>query len=140
MIVRVLLIHGDDTMRQRHADFLRSVGFHVIAVPDGHGAIDLARSSRVDVLVTDANPRGAIDGIELTRRLRNDDGTRRLRVIVLTEADDSDGAAMARAAGCTTVLDRQGEPAVLASEIRRLLAPHAGEGSAHRRGRAHRAS
>lgn len=122
MIARVLLIDGDDVTRKRYAESLRSEGFDVTAVSDAHGLIVLALASRAEVVVTDANPRGAIDGIEVTRRLRNDDRTRSIRVVVLNAVDDDEGQAKARAVGCSAVLERRCEPAVLASEIHRLVA------------------
>lgn len=125
MIARVLLIDGDDATRERYAESLRSKGFDVTAVSDAHGLIILALASCADVVVTDANPRGAIDGIEVTRRLRHDDRTRNIRVVVLNAVGDHDGQAKARAVGCSAVLERRCEPAVLASAIQRLVAERA---------------
>ena len=131
MIARVLLIDGDDATRKRYAEFMRSVGFDVTAVSDAHGATVLAMASGADVVITDANPRGAIDGFEVTRRLRNDERTKSIRVVVLNAADDDAGRAQARAVGCSAVLERQCEPAVLTSEIQRLVAETRVNGSAN---------
>jgi CheY-like chemotaxis protein len=108
------------------------VGLEVIAVSDGHGAIVLALASGADVVVTDAKPRGAIDGIEVTRRLRNDDRTKSIRVVVLNTAGDDEGRTKARAVGCHAILERHCEPALLASEIRRLVAERTVKESPHR--------
>ena len=140
MIARVLLIDGDNETRDRYRKFLRTLGFDVVAVSDAHGAIVLALASRAEVVVTDANPRGAIDGIELTRRLRNDDRTRWIRVVVLNAVGDDEGRAKARAVGCNAILERGCEPAVLASEIGRLVAERPHEGVAPRSGAARQAS
>ena len=128
MIARILLIDGDDATRTRYAEFLRSVGFDVTAVSDGHGATVLALASGADVVVTDANPRGAIDGVEVARRLRNDERTRRIRVVVLTAGNDDEGRAKAGAVGCSAVLERRCEPAGLSSAIQRLIAETAVNG------------
>jgi len=137
-VARILLIDGNDGTRRRYTQFLRSDGFEVIAMSDAHGAVALVRASLVDVVVTDAKPRGAIDGTEVTRRLRNDDGTRRICIVLLTTGADYESRANARAVGCNAILERGCEPEVLASEIRRLVRRH-GDGHA-RQSRMHRAS
>lgn len=53
MVARILLIDGDDETRQRSAAFLRSVGFHVVDVPDAHGATERARASSVNIVVSE---------------------------------------------------------------------------------------
>lgn len=128
MIARILLIDGDDATRTRYAEFLRSAGFDVTAVSDGHGATVLALASGADVVVTDANPRGAIDGVEVARRLRNDERTRGIRVVMLTAVNDEEGRAKASAVGCGAVLERRCEPAALTAAIQRLIAETRGNG------------
>lgn len=127
MVARVLLIDGDDLTRTRYAAYLRSMGCDVTAVPDGHGATLLALASGAQLVVTDASPRGAIDGVEVTRRLRHDDRTRGIRVVLLAALGDEDTKAEARAVGCDVVLDRHCDPALLASEIKQLVVEGVGE-------------
>lgn len=58
----VLLIHGDGTSRAVYANALKSAGFDVVTVSNGHGATELAVAAQAAVVVTTVSPGGAIDG------------------------------------------------------------------------------
>jgi CheY-like chemotaxis protein len=116
---RVLLIDADQDSWELYAEFLASAGLEVVTVSDGHGATELVATLRPAAVVTDVRLRGGIDGLEVTRRLRADDRTKRIPVIVLT-ADEA-CCADALAAGCELFLTKPCAPAALASEIRLLM-------------------
>ena len=115
----VLLIDGDQDSWELYAEALTSAGLEVVTASDGHGATELVTTLLPAVVVTDVRLRGAIDGLEVTRRLRADDRTKSIPVIVLT-ADDA-CYADALASGCERFLTKPCAPAVLASEIRLLI-------------------
>ena len=67
----VLLIAPDGLTRALATDGLASYGFRVIAVPDGAAALDQLKTSQaIDVLVTDAELKGEVDGLTLARTAR----------------------------------------------------------------------
>jgi CheY-like chemotaxis protein len=116
---RVLLIDADQDSWELYAEALTSAGLEVVTVSDGHGATELVTTLQPAVVVTDVRLRGAIDGLEVTRRLRADDRTKSIPVIVLT-ADDA-CYADALASGCERFLTTPCAPAALVSEIRLLI-------------------
>lgn len=118
----VLLIDSDQDSRKTNAEFLKSAGFDVVAVGDGDGVATLAARSNAAVVVTELIRGGAIDSVEVMRRLRADRRTRLIPVIVLTANTDDAARALADAAGCDVFLTKPCAPAMLACEIRLLVA------------------
>src|SRR6202020_777398 len=83
---RILLVDDLDMTRSVAAEFLRADGHAVTEVPDGAAAIEAARETDFDVILTDMRmPR--MDGFETTRRIRALDGQRGQVPIVLLTAD-----------------------------------------------------
>ena len=73
---------------------LERSGYTVLQARDGEEAWELARSAKPDLAVLDVMmPK--LDGFELTRRLRADEATKRMPIILLTaraqESDVQDG-------------------------------------------------
>lgn len=73
------------------------------------------------------------DGIALTRRLRQDERTTELPIILLTESADAEDEERSERAGADRALPKSWPAAVLACEVRRVIA-------ARRRRSFHRAS
>jgi CheY-like chemotaxis protein len=62
---------------------LRNAGFRVITACDGQEALDLACHHRPDLVITDYHM-PHLSGLELCRRLRQDETTRAIPAIMLT--------------------------------------------------------
>jgi DNA-binding response OmpR family regulator len=86
----VLAADDDEDILALIAFRLERSGYSVILARDGEEALELARHERPDLAVLDVMmPK--LDGFELTRRLRADDATSRMPVILLTaRAQDAD--------------------------------------------------
>ncbi|MFP4055860.1 MAG: response regulator [Candidatus Brocadiia bacterium] len=65
----ILLVDDDRALRAAAATALRNQGHHVREAESGEAALELARDTRVDLLVCDVRLPG-IDGLELLRALR----------------------------------------------------------------------
>jgi signal transduction histidine kinase/DNA-binding response OmpR family regulator/Tfp pilus assembly protein PilF len=78
----LLLIEDHDELRQHLASIL-SEKFTIMEAPDGLTGEKLALKNLPDLIVTDVMMPG-IDGIELTRRLKENEETSHIPVIVLT--------------------------------------------------------
>jgi DNA-binding response OmpR family regulator len=62
---------------------LRNAGFRVITAADGQEALDLAAQERPDLLITDYHM-PHLSGLELCRRMRQNESTSRIPAIMLT--------------------------------------------------------
>jgi DNA-binding response OmpR family regulator len=86
----VLAADDDEDILELVAFRLERSGYTVLRARDGQEALDLALEARPDLAVLDVMmPK--IDGFELTRRLRAEEATRRMPIILLTaRAQDTD--------------------------------------------------
>jgi DNA-binding response OmpR family regulator len=86
----VLAADDDEDILALIAFRLERSGYTVILARDGEEALALARDERPDLAVLDVMmPK--LDGFELTRRLRTDEATSRMPIILLTaRAQDAD--------------------------------------------------
>jgi DNA-binding response OmpR family regulator len=86
----VLAADDDEDILELVAFRLERSGYTVLRARDGQEALDLALEARPDLAVLDVMmPK--VDGFELTRRLRAEDATRTMPIILLTaRAQDAD--------------------------------------------------
>src|SRR5918998_2323864 len=78
---------------------LEMSGYQVVEAVDGKEAVDMAESSRPDLILMDLSlPR--LDGLDATRRIRQLDGLRRVPIVAVSAHDTNDFHADALAAGC----------------------------------------
>lgn len=131
-MIRVVIADDEALVRSGLAVLLRhEPGFEVVGLAaDGLSAITLVRQHLPDVVLMDIRMPG-IDGLEATRRLVRDPGTRASRVLVLTTFDHDENVFAALRAGASGFLPKDTEPEKLLDAIRvvasgdALLAPHA---------------
>ena len=62
---------------------LRNAGFHVLTASDGQEALDVATQEKPDLLITDYHM-PMLSGIELCRRLKQNEMTKSIPAIMLT--------------------------------------------------------
>jgi DNA-binding response OmpR family regulator len=86
----VLAADDDEDVLELVTFRLERSGYTVLQAHDGEEAWELARDARPDLAVLDVlMPK--LDGFELTRRIRADEATRRIPIILLTaRAQDAD--------------------------------------------------
>jgi CheY-like chemotaxis protein len=103
--------------------YLRLGGFQVIQAANGDEGLAKAFAERPDVIVMDlAMPR--LDGLEATRRLKADERTRHVPVVVLT-GNGLDSHVLAHKAGCDAYLLKPCLPTDLAIVLESLIAGRA---------------
>jgi len=122
MLPTVLLVEDAYDDRQMYAEYLRLC--HVHAIEIANTADDLALAPTTDIVVTGIRVGGPFDGLELVRRLRADDKTKRTPVIVLTACVMESERERAYAAGCDVFLPKPCMPEMLLHEIRLRLPTH----------------
>jgi CheY-like chemotaxis protein len=102
-----------------YAEFLRAHGFSVTEVDSTDEGLSAAETA--DLIVTGVRMPGSFDGIELVRRLRDDERTKSKPLIVLTACTFEPDQSRAFAAGCDVFLPKPCLPEVLLKEARRLI-------------------
>ncbi len=86
---RILLVEDDAIVAQIYHIALTRKGFEVVVAQDGEAGLRAAVESSPHLVFLDIRlPK--LDGIEVLRRLKEDDATRAIPVVMLTNYDDPD--------------------------------------------------
>ena len=116
----ILAVDDSASMRQMVAFTLKGAGYHVIEAADGQEALEKARTTRVDLVLTDQNmPR--MDGITLVRELRTMHSFAGTPMLILTTESSDEMKAKGKAAGATGWLVKPFDPAKLLDVIKRVI-------------------
>jgi CheY-like chemotaxis protein len=116
----VLIVDDHQDSSEMYAQALGLMGFEPITEATGERGFERACNIHPDVVVADVMLPG-ISGLELTRRLRDDDRTKDAAIIVLTGRAFGSDEHQATAAGCDRFLVKPCLPDELAVEIRKVL-------------------
>ena len=119
-MARVLVVDDSALVRDRHTAMLADGAHEVRQAADGAEALDLLLRERFDVIVSDVMMPN-MDGIELTRRVRQTEGYRHTPVILVsTEAQAKDRLNGLRA-GANVYVVKPVQPEFLLQNVRLLL-------------------
>ena len=116
----VLLVQADADSREMYTEFFRYEGLLPVPVSNARDGLTVAR--RADIVVTGLLLPGDIDGIEFIARLKRDERTKRIPLIVLTACAWKSDRERAEKAGCDVFLAKPCLPDHLLREVRLLLA------------------
>jgi len=126
----VLLAEPRDELRELYADYLARNGFRIIEAVDGADAIDKTFKFFPAGLVVDFALDG-IDGLRVVRRLRSDERTYELPILMMGPELGATSAILAGNAGADAFLPKPCLPSTLLTEVMKLLARVAAPPSAH---------
>lgn len=79
----ILVVDDSNLLRGILREELEAEGFEVHLADDGERALEMARNLRPDVVLLDVNLPG-VDGYEVCRQIKGDDGTNEIAVMFLT--------------------------------------------------------
>jgi two-component system, cell cycle response regulator DivK len=117
----VILVDDHQDSLEMYALGLRALGIESLTAATPEEAYALATTNAPDIIVADLMLSGS-SGLDLARRLRAAAHTRDTGIIVLTGHSDGATRRLAHDAGCDRFLVKPCAPAMLANEIRDLLA------------------
>lgn len=116
----ILTVDDSASMRQMVRYTLEGAGYTVVQAADGVEALELAKASTADLVLTDVNmPR--MDGIALVRELRSLEAYRYTPVLVLTTESGQETKQRGREAGATGWIVKPFNPEQLLATIARVL-------------------
>jgi DNA-binding response OmpR family regulator len=99
---------------------LERSGYTVLQARDGAEALELARAERPDLAVLDVMmPK--LDGLELTRRLRAEEATSRMPIILLTARAQDTDVQQGFEAGADDYIRKPFSPQELRSRVQAML-------------------
>ena len=116
----ILAVDDSASMRQMVSFTLKNAGFAVVEAVDGEDALQKAASRDFDLVLTDQNmPR--LDGLGLTRKLRDTPKFRHTPILILTTESSDQMKQAGRAAGATGWLVKPFDPAKLIEVIGKVI-------------------
>ncbi len=116
----ILAVDDSPSMRKMVFFTLTGAGHRVIEAVDGQDAFEKAQTQRFDLVLTDQNmPR--LDGLSLTRKLREQPQFKTMPILVLTTESSDLMKQAGRAAGATGWLVKPFDPARLLDVIDKVV-------------------
>ncbi len=118
---KILLVE-DNPVNRRLAEFLlRSQGYQVRAATTAQEAFDTIKAERPDLILMDVQlPR--MDGLEATRKLKEEPNTRDIPVVAVTSYAMKGDREKALAAGCSGYITKPIDKDTFVQEVATVLA------------------
>jgi two-component system chemotaxis response regulator CheY len=116
----ILTVDDAPTMRKLIAFTLSGAGHKVLEAPDGRAALDVLKTARVDLIITDVNM-PLMDGIELTRNVRKLAQYARTPLLIVTTESHGDVKAAGKQAGATGWIVKPFDGTQLLAIVKRVL-------------------
>ena len=116
----ILAVDDSPSMRKMVAFTLPGAGYKVVEAVDGQDALEKAQTQHIDLVLADQNmPR--LDGIGLTRRLREDPKIKTIPILILTTESSDQMKQAGRSAGATGWLVKPFDPNRLIEVIQKVI-------------------
>ncbi len=116
----ILAVDDSASMRQMVSFTLKNAGYNVTEAVDGEDAFGKARSNNFDLVLTDQNmPK--LDGIGLTKKLRDHPNFKTTPILILTTESSDQMKQAGKAAGATGWLVKPFDPAKLIEVIKKVV-------------------
>ena len=116
----ILAVDDSASMRQMVSFTLKNAGFNVVEAVDGQDAWEKSATRDFDLILTDQNmPR--MDGISLTKKLRDNPKFKTTPILILTTESSDQMKQAGRAAGATGWLVKPFDPVGLIEVIQKVI-------------------
>ena len=116
----ILAVDDSASMRQMVCFTLKSAGYNVVEAVDGQDAWEKASQRNFDLVLTDQNmPR--MDGISLTKKLRESPAFKATPILILTTESSDQMKQAGRSAGATGWLVKPFDPNKLIVVIKKVI-------------------
>ena len=116
----ILAVDDSPSIRQMVTFTLKNAGYDIISASDGLAGLKEANSHRVDLVLTDQNMPG-MDGISLTRKLREAPQFKSTPILILTTESSDQMKQAGRTAGATGWLVKPFDPNRLIEVIQKVI-------------------
>ena len=113
----ILVVDNDRDTLTVHERVLSSAGFRVVSASRAAEALEYARATRPDAIITDLRLPGPMDGADLIREVRRDAALRDVPIVAVSGGKDIDLAGVPMA----TLLRKPVSPRALVSHVRAVI-------------------
>ena len=117
---RILVVDDVPANVQLLTTYLKGVGYHVIPARDGEEALALLRDAKPDLILLDVMmPK--LNGFEVCKRIKSDENTRYIPVIMVTALNDIEDKIKGQEAGADDFISKPFNKLELLTRVKSLL-------------------
>ena len=116
----ILAVDDSASMRKMVSFTLTGAGYHVVEAVDGQDAFEKAQTHSIDLVLTDQNMPN-MDGLSLTRKLREHSKFKTVPILILTTESSDQMKQLGRSAGATGWLVKPFDPGRLIEVIQKVI-------------------
>lgn len=116
----ILAVDDSTSMRQMVTFTLKGAGYEVTEAKDGQEALNLAKSNRFALVITDVNMPN-MDGITLTKELRALSSYKFIPILTLTTESSGEKKQAGKEAGATGWIVKPFNPDQLLATVKKVL-------------------
>ena len=120
MASKVLIVDDTETMRLYEQMLLSGQGYELELAENGVQALDKIKANKPNLILLDIMM-PEMDGIECCRRIKSEDGTRDIKVVMVTTKSEYEKVKEAFAAGCDDYVTKPINRVELLSKLKELL-------------------
>ncbi len=116
-----MVVEDNPTTRHLIGLYLKGQGYQLLQAENGLDALEQLAQGPVDLIIADVNM-PQMDGVALTRALKQDQALATIPVLILTSEDGAQERRNGLAAGAAAYLTKPVSPERLVQEVTQLLA------------------
>lgn len=118
---KILIVEDEESLLKLESILLTSKGYEVKGVADGQAALDAIESMKPDLVLLDIML-PEIDGFEVCRRIKSNEATRQIPVIMLTAKKSREDMARGEEVGADWYITKPFKSAMVIETIQRFIA------------------
>ena len=118
--MKLLVIEDSDSIRRMIEALVSTRGHKVVAVSSGVKGLEAAFADPPDAVLLDLHMPGTYDGFDVCERLRADEKTRTIPIIVISAMSDNESKQRALEKGATAFYTKPFSPTALLKELESL--------------------
>jgi DNA-binding response OmpR family regulator len=115
--MRILIVEDSDSIRQMIQTLVATRGHEVQAVSTGAKGIDAALANVPDAILLDLHLPGSFDGFDVCEKLRENEATRAVPIIVISALTDNESKQRALEKGASAYYTKPFSPTALLKEL-----------------------
>jgi twitching motility two-component system response regulator PilG len=117
---KILIVEDEESLLKLESILLTSKGYEVQGVGDGRAALEAISRSKPDLVLLDIML-PEIDGFEVCRRIKEDDETKHIPVIMLTAKKSREDMARGEQVGADWYITKPFKSAMVIETIQRFI-------------------
>jgi len=117
---KILVVDDEERVRDMIGFRLGLFGYEVLKAANGQEALEIARQERPDLVLLDITM-PELDGFQVCSRLKQDEATENIPVIMLTARAEAEDVRRALESGASDYIVKPYDPAVLQEKVSRNL-------------------